>query len=483
MKALFFSYFKNEFFPFLIFWVSVVAGIVWQQPLAAAVPFVWLAIPQLYRWLVVKPAQLFWLMLAMLPLSTELNLTPQLGLDFPDEPLLMLLTGIILVKLFHQPRWFPAILRYDTLFFVLTVYFLWLVVTCIYSAEPLLSVKYVLAKTWYILPFVLLPQVLLASRDRIITLALCLVIPMVFVVAQTLLRHAQYGFAFDKVQKTMSPFFRNHVNYSSMLVCLLPIGWCCRLWVGKESALRKWINLGLLIGLLGLLFAYSRGAWLALLAGLATVWVIRKKRMGVLIAFSIIAVLVSTVWLITDNRYMRFAPDHDHTVFHTDFSEHLGATIRFRDVSNAERFHRWIAGVRMLAEKPLTGFGPNTFYLHYRPYTVNRFETWVSDNPEHSTVHNYFILVALEQGIMGLVLFCILYFGMLLRIQKLYHGFQSRFYRMTAMTTGVILVMTGVINSLSDMIETDKIGSLFWLCLGMVILLDGKAKEERESMA
>jgi O-antigen ligase len=137
----------------------------------------------------------------------------------------------------------------------------------------------------------------------------------------------------------------------------------------------------------------------------------------------------------------------------------------------------------MLAEKPITGFGPNSFYNHYRPYAVNRFETWVSDNPEHSTVHNYFLLVALEQGIVGLILFCLLFFGMLLHLQKLYHQFQSRFYQMVSLTTGVVLVIIGTINAMSDMIETDKIGGLFWLCLGMTILLKRKLGEERELLA
>jgi len=161
----------------------------------------------------------------------------------------------------------------------------------------------------------------------------------------------------------------------------------------------------------------------------------------------------------------------------------MAATVDMKDVSAAERFYRWIAGARMLADRPVTGFGPNAFYLHYRPYTVNRFETWVSDNKEHSTVHNYFLLIALEQGFIGLVLFCALYFGMLLHIQRLYHRFQSRFYRTVSLTVGIVLVMIGVINCMSDMIETDKIGSLFWLCLGMVILITEKSREEKEMLA
>jgi O-antigen ligase len=241
--------------------------------------------------------------------------------------------------------------------------------------------------------------------------------------------------------------------------------------------------IALFIGLAALVLTYSRGAWLALITGIASVFVIRKRQMATLIVLAITAVLVSTIWLVTDKRYFRFAPDHDKTIFHTDFSQHLSATVELKDVSNAERFYRWVAGARMLADKPLTGFGPASFYLHYRPYTVQRFETWVSNNPEHSTVHNYFLLTALEQGVIGLIIFCGLYFFMLMRLQKIYHRLHSYFYRAVTMTVAVILVMIGTINFISDLIETDKIGSLFWLCMGMVMVLESRLREERESLA
>ena len=180
---------------------------------------------------------------------------------------------------------------------------------------------------------------------------------------------------------------------------------------------------------------------------------------------------------------MRFAPDHDRTIFHTDFSEHIAATINMKDVSNAERFYRWVAGFRMFVERPVTGFGPNNFYSSYRPYTLNSFETWVSNNPEHSSIHNYFLLTLAEQGIPGLVLMLILWFGMLFRLQYLYNKLQDPFYRTVTITIAAILAMILSINLMSDMIETDKIGSLFWLCLGFVFILNSKLKEERGSIA
>lgn len=477
------SYHYRVFISFCIFLVSGVTAIVLQEPLLMLVPFAWVLLPPVFAWVITRTEQLYWLLLILLPLSTELNITPQLGMDFPDELLLMLLTGFTVLKLIHQPKWFPCSLNQHSLFMWLLIYLLWILLTSIYSVEPLLSIKYFLAKIWYIVPFVILPQILLTSQSRVQKMALCLLIPMLFVVIQTLLRHSMYSFSFDSIRYILRPFFRNHVNYSSMLVCLLPVAWCAWKLTPLTNPKRKWIQYGLYIGLIGLLFAYSRGAWIALIAGVAGGWVIRKKMIVPFILIAVAGVIISTAWLITDKHFMQLAPDHNRTVFHTDLEEHLVATIHLKDISAAERFYRWIAGVRMLAAKPVTGFGPNSFYLHYRPYTVSRFETWVSDNPEHSTVHNYFILTALEQGLAGLLLFCVLYFGMLLQAQKLYHRLQSRFYRMAALTTGIVVIMIGVINFLSDMIETDKIGSLFWLCVGMIILLEQKSREERESIA
>jgi O-antigen ligase len=466
-----------------IFLLSGIAAISLQEPLLLIIPFAWVLLPFVFNYTITQTEQLYWLLFITLPLSAELNITPQLGIDFPDELLLMLLTAVTCLKIIYQPKWFPYALLKHPLFLVLAAWFFWLIITCIYAAEPLLSFKYLLAKTWYIIPLVVLPLVVLTTKERLGKMAACLLVPMLFVVIFILVRHAMYGFSFISIKNIMAPFFRNHVNYSSMLVCLLAVAWCTWKLMPKESPRRKWILYGIFIGLAGLLFAYSRGAWIALLAGATAVWVIRKRIMGFVVTLMVLGVTVSTTWLVTDKNYLRFAPNHDQTVFHTDFGEHMLATVEMKDVSTAERFYRWIAGAKMLAEKPVTGFGPNSFYLHYRPYTVNRFETWVSNNKEHSTVHNYFILVALEQGMIGLVLFCLLFFGMLLHAQRLYHQLQSRFYKAVALATGSVLVMIGVINCMSDMIETDKIGSLFWLCLGMIVLLDEKSREERSILA
>jgi O-antigen ligase len=137
----------------------------------------------------------------------------------------------------------------------------------------------------------------------------------------------------------------------------------------------------------------------------------------------------------------------------------------------------------MLAGEPLTGFGPNSFYLHYKPYTLRSFQTWVSNNPEHSTVHNYFLLLALEQGLIGLLLFLALLMGMFISLQLLYTQLQSNFYKTITLTISGMLTIVVVLNLMSDLIETDKVGAVFYSCLGAILLLRQQLLQEKTALA
>jgi O-antigen ligase len=422
-------------------------------------------------------------MIFLLPLSTELNVTDSLGLDFPDEPLLMLLTGFFFVKWMYKPQIFPISLLKSFTFLLILLHLFWIVITCFFSVDTWLSTKYFLAKIWYVIPFVLLLQIIISSKTDILKLALCLLAPMFFVVTQTIIRHSLYAFSFEGIKQTLSPFFRNHVVYSAMLVCLLAVLWCVRKLTPVTNHYSKLINTGLIIGLIALMLSFSRGAWLALIMGIVTVLIIKKKWMIHFWGTAIISVVIFFSWLMYHNHYLRFAPDHDHTIFHTEFAAHLQATMEMKDVSNAERFYRWVAGINMIVTKPIVGFGPNNFYNNYKNYAQNIFKTWVSDNKDHSTVHNYFLLIALEQGLIGLMIFLALLVCVFWKLQKLYHQLQSFFYRNVALTTSIILMMIVTLNFLSDLIETDKIGSLFWMCIGISIWLETKLRNEQQSIA
>ena len=163
------------------------------------IPFIGCVLPFLFNYTITATEYIFWLMIAMLPLSTELQVTDSLGLDFPDEPLLMLLTGFCLVKWMYKPGDFPVSVLKSPVFMLIILQVCWTVVTCFFSMNPLLSVKFLLAKSWYIIPFVLLFQVIIKGNSDLVRLGKLLLIPMLFVVIQALIRHAFYGYSLSLI--------------------------------------------------------------------------------------------------------------------------------------------------------------------------------------------------------------------------------------------------------------------------------------------
>lgn len=429
-----------------------------------------------------NPSFIFYCLLFSLPFSFEYNFNSSLGTDIPDELLMLLTAGLYLIFGISNRRLISQQLRSHPLIFLLTLLFSWMLVTVLFSTHPLISVKYALAKSWYLGAFVLAPLLVFTNQSTITRAARLLAVAILLVSLITLVRHSLTGFRFAGINDALTPFFRNHVNYSAMLVCLLPL-WVAFFHLSPSITQRRWIAAVIAVLLVALFFSYARGAWLAFVAGGVAYLLIRKRKLMVAYLLFILLTIGAVWWLNDENNYLRFAHNYQRTIFHKDFGEHLVATYKLKDVSTAERFYRWIAGVRMISDRPLTGFGPNTFYENYKPYGVPAFKTWVSDNPEHSTVHNYFLLTVIEQGYPGLIFFILLLGTMLWYAQHLWHRTADPFYKTTVMVTGVMIVMMITVNCLSDLIETDKVGSLFFLCLSLLIAVDLQTRKKKEVTA
>ncbi len=419
------------------------------------------------------PMVLLSLLWITLPLSFEFSFSDQLGTDLPDEPLMWGITLLSVCYLIYQNRLLNSTRWQHPLFLIFLCWLGWMTVATLLSETPWLSVKFLLAKAWYIGAFFLAPLIWLRSRERLIHFLYCLFIPLFVLALVTLVRHAGEGFSFASVTEVVQPYFRNHVVYSAMLMTLVPV-----LWLARRQAKRKlgW-NLAIAGILVALYFSFARGAWLALLVGWVAYLLLQKRLLVYGYGIALLLLFAGFIWLKHDDRYLQYAPDYKTTIFHPEFSEHWRATYQGKDVSTVERFYRWIAGVRMIEEKPITGFGPSSFYSTYRPYTVPAYRTWVSDNPQKSTIHNYFLLTAVEQGVPGLILFLLLFGAILFYAERIYHWGQSDWKRHLAAGIGVIVVMLGVVNFWSDLIETDKIGSLFFLSIALLLILDDERSD------
>ena len=138
-----------------------------------------------------------------------------------------------------------------------------------------------------------------------------------------------------------------------------------------------------------------------------------------------------------------------------------------------ERVYRWVAAARMIGDKPLVGSGAATFYPEYKRYTVKSFRTYVSVNSEKSTTHNYFLLQLAEQGIPGFLLFIALITTALLRAERLYHRARHQpEIRWVVLAAALSLVVIVFHLTLNELVEVDKIGPVFFICLALLVRCD-----------
>lgn len=421
-----------------------------------------------------NPSVLFYLLLISLPLSVEFSFSDQLGTDLPDEPLMLAVSVLSVLYLVYRLTPFRSRLWHHPLLISLLAWIGWMTITTMVSTTPWISFKFLLAKSWYIGAFLLAPLIWLRDRKSIRRALYCLFVPLFLLALLSVIRHAFEGFSFISSSAVVQPYFRNHVVYSAMLMTLVPVLFFSRRFTQKKQL---W-DAAMILVLVALFFSYARGAWLALFVGVGAYLLLRNRLLVYGYAVILLLSILTIVWLKQGDRYLQFAPDYRTTIFHSDFQDHWRATYQGKDVSSVERFYRWIAGVRMVEEKPLIGFGPSSFYTRYRQYTVPAYKTWVSNNPDRSTVHNYFLLTAVEQGIPGLIIFLILFGALLFYAEKLYHRNRAIWIGQLAAGIAVIVVMLGVVNFWSDLIETDKIGSLFFLSIALLLILDHRSKED-----
>ena len=422
-------------------------------------------------WTVVDFRAVWFLLLALIPFSTEINLPGGLGTDLPDEPLMILLAGVYL--LYALQRGTAADVRFlrHPITLLLLAALAWSALTVATAAHPFIALKWFLAKCWYLLTFYFLAASVVRRPGSWQPYFWVLFVPLVLTVSWTLLRHYQLDFELRSINRAVRPFYRNKVNYACFLALFTPFVWYQIRWSVRWSP-RWWLLVGgLLLTLVGIQYSFTRAAYGALVAAVGVYYLIRYRWMKYALLLATLVVGLSVMLLVRGNQYLELAPNYEQTVSHTNFDNLLTATFQGKDISSMERIYRWVAGANMAADRPWLGFGPGNFYESYRPYTVTSFQTYVSDNEERSGIHSYFLMLLVEQGVPGLMLFVLLTCYVLLHAENLYHRTTDRRGREVLLMLILSVTITDVMLIINDMLEADKVGPFYYTALAGIGVL------------
>jgi O-antigen ligase len=415
---------------------------------------------------------LYFLLLATIPFSIEYSFSNSLGTDLPDEPLMIGLMFVSWIFILSNYKSLPTGFFANFLIVALLLHLFWIFSTSITSVNSLVSFKIFAAKVWYITTFCFLTAIVLRTNEDLKKAFWVIYIPLTLLVIQVIIRHALQGFSFDEINKPMYPFFRNHVNYAAILSVFFPLILWARGQYASRTYKRRLLNFSILLYIVAIYLSYTRTCYLALLIIYPVYLAIRHKLVKPVLLSMAVVIAIGLVYLFTNNHYLKYAPDFRETIIHDEFGQHLSSTFEGKDVSSMERVYRWVAATRMFKEHPWMGFGPGNFNPYYKSYTVTSFETYVSDNPEGSTTHNYPLMLLTEQGVIGLAIFIFLTIVIFAYGEIVYHRISNPEDKKLALMILLMLAMVYVNLLLSDMLESDKVGPFFFIGIAMLASLD-----------
>ena len=409
---------------------------------------------------------IFYLMIAAIPLSVPLE-SGSLSTDLVSEPLMWVLFVIFLLNIVST-RQFSVKGKLKIFHLLIFLIICWLVITTITSEYKLRSAKFVLAKLWYIVAGVYMADHLLKAEIDIRRLFWSFFIPLCMVIMIITIRHAQEQFSFEESHTIVIPFFANGVIYGATLALFFPFAVLALRWYTIKSFEWYVILAGIVLIIIGIILSFKRGAWLA--SGvLPFIALLMYRNVLVKTTYAVLVLLgLGLAYLIQDNTFYLYAPTYDKTIWHEgDLSGHLEATFEGKEISGMERFYRWVAAKNMIAAKPVFGTGPSTFNQVYKRYADDAFRTYVSDNEEQSTTHNYFLMTYAEQGIIGGSLFLFLCVFMFLKGAAIFKYLSTQ--HKIIMLMAILSLSTILLHSaLNEMIEVDKVGIMFWVNLVII---------------
>ncbi|RYE13158.1 MAG: O-antigen ligase domain-containing protein, partial [Sphingobacteriales bacterium] len=310
----------------------------------------------------------YYLLMLSLPFSFNYALPGGVTVDFPSELLMLVLTGCFLISApLNKP--IDAEFLSHPICRILVLMLMWAMVCTLFSVEITKSVKYILAKIWYLVSFVLVTGALIKNLNDLKRILWFFMAGLIVTVTVSIAKHASFGFAFDMVNRSVIPFFYNHVIYAATVAMFIPFTFW--LWLrAKGHTLQRVFLFGvLLLLLLAVALSYTRASWLSIPVAVLYLLVLRFHLTKLVLIAASAGVICASVYMAHNNNYLQYAPDFEKTVYYGgNIEKHLEATYSFEDVSGMERVYRWVAAARMSYANPVFGTGPNTFYPEYKRY-------------------------------------------------------------------------------------------------------------------
>jgi len=417
--------------------------------------------------------QLLYFVILCTPLSLNLE-SMDLGIDIgfylPTEPILFGLSIILILRFLKFNSYDKKILNHSITLAIL-FYLCWLFITSITSSHMLVSFKFLISKLWFIIPLFLYATSLFKDLKNIYRVIWLYLASLTLVVAITIIRHYQWGFDQEAAHWIMSPFFKDHTSYGAIVAFYIPLTVGLLLKKNNSPIIQFTLFFILTVLTVGLIYSYTRAAWLSLVGAMGVYILFRFK-----IKFKYVVLLGLVAGGIGFKYYtdITIALNKNKTDSSENISKHIESISNVStDASNLERINRWNCAIKMFNERPIFGWGGGTYAFEYAPFQHSDDLTIISTNfGNKGNAHSEYLGALAETGIVGAISFLLIVVLLFYKASMLYINLDNPDLKILIMSILLALVSYFIHGVLNNYLDTDKASVPIWTCAAMIVAID-----------
>lgn len=407
-----------------------------------------------------------------LPLS--INLTEIAGgvsITLPTDLVCLGAIFLLLIKMISERKFDFAFYNHP-IFLITVAYLIWMLICCIPSEQPGVSLKFTAAFMWMFGGFFVVSLLVFRKMENMVYFFTLIGIAFALVVMTVIFLYISTGRNPFLLRFNPGPFFVDHTVFGAFSATMIPMAVLFAFSKNFNANFRL-ISKGILFFLLlGLFFSYSRGAWLSMFLGVSLMgaYVMRhwfKKLMIPLILLGGIAGYL--LWVNYDPGALS-----DQAVSRKNIYDHLRSVTNFRsDDSNAERINRWRSAIEMGKERPVFGFGPGTYMFQYGDFQRAGDRTLISTNRgDNGTAHNEFFLALSETGWPGGLLIIGVFAVPIIIGLRGFRRSGNNYHRLLYLGCTFGIITYALHAFVNNFMDQDKIGGIIFGMMAIITALD-----------
>jgi O-antigen ligase len=392
------------------------------------------------------------------------------GMYLPTEPLLFGVLILLLFKLLSGKSIDKHILRHP-ISYIIYAYLAWMAITSITSEYPLVSIKYLTTRLWFIASFYFIAVHIFRDRQKMRAYLLLYLFTLSLVIIYTVFRHSQYGFDKDSAHWVMEPLFKDHTSYGAVLAMYFPIAIGLLMQRNMNVLMRVLLGIGFFILTTGLILSYTRAAWISIIGAAAILaFLLLKIRLKhLLMGTALVGAVLVIGW---DDIVMSLEQNKQESSDKLD--EHVSSISNVSsDASNLERLNRWHCAFELFKARPLVGWGPGTYQFVYAPFQRAKDRTIISTNQGNGgNAHSEYLGPLCEQGFLGTTLVLALLYGITSLAFRLFYSLRERDIKVLVAAAYLGLMTYFIHGVLNNYLDTDKASVPFWGFIAMLVAID-----------